>query len=99
MALRIDPEQVETTTLLRLAGDLSSARVLEVGCGDGRLTWRYARHALRVLAIDPDRDAIAVARDDLPEDLRGRVELRATGLEELDIRDGSVDVTILAWSL
>ncbi len=99
MALRIDPEERETTTLLRLAGDLSEADVLEVGCGDGRLTWRYARHAKRVLAIDPDRNAIAVARDDLPPELRERVELRATGLEELFVRDGRFDIAILAWSL
>ena len=33
--------------------DLGGAEVLEIGCGDGRLTWRYAERAAYVTAIEP----------------------------------------------
>jgi len=39
MAWRIDPEGVETRALARLA-PVDGLRVLELGCGDGRLTFR-----------------------------------------------------------
>ena len=41
---------------------LRRKRVLEVGCGDGRLTLQYAAAASSVLAIDPDPPSIDEAR-------------------------------------
>jgi hypothetical protein len=41
MTIRVDPEQNETSALCGFA-DLDGCRVLDVGCGDGRLTWLYA---------------------------------------------------------
>ncbi len=99
MSVRIDPEGREIAALQALTGPLAEKRVLEIGCGDGRLTWRYASQAASVLAIDPDRTAIAVAREDLPAALRTRVELRATGIEELYVPGRRFDVAILAWAL
>ncbi len=99
MPVRIDPEGHEIAALRALAGPLAGKRVLEIGCGDGRLTWRYAADAAGVLAIDPDRDAIAVAREDLPPSLVSRVELRATGIEELYARASSFDLAIFSWAL
>jgi len=40
---------------------LRHKRVLEVGCGDGRLTFQYASRASSVLAIDPDRPGLEEA--------------------------------------
>ena len=37
----IDPEGAELAALGKLV-DFAGLHVLEVGCGDGRLTWRYA---------------------------------------------------------
>jgi 2-polyprenyl-3-methyl-5-hydroxy-6-metoxy-1,4-benzoquinol methylase len=51
MAIRLDPENNETRALFDLA-DFAGQRVLEIGCGDGRLTWRYAGRAAPVTAID-----------------------------------------------
>lgn len=46
--------------------DLSGKEVLEVGCGTGRITRDLARHASRVVAVDPDGAALAKARAAVP---------------------------------
>lgn len=97
--IRIDPEERETHALAALGGDLTNARVLEIGCGNGRLTWRYAPRARAVLAIDPDQAAIEEARTACADSLRGRVELACEGIGDLACPPSSFDVAILAWSL
>lgn len=93
-----DPEGAETDALARLV-DFSGLRVLEVGCGEGRLTRRYAAAASSVLGIDPDEGRIALARAELPPQLADRVGFRVLGATELDEPPGSFDVAFLAWSL
>jgi cyclopropane fatty-acyl-phospholipid synthase-like methyltransferase len=44
MKIRIDPENNELRALIKIA-DFKEKHVLEIGCGDGRLTWRYAEEA------------------------------------------------------
>jgi 16S rRNA A1518/A1519 N6-dimethyltransferase RsmA/KsgA/DIM1 with predicted DNA glycosylase/AP lyase activity len=94
MAIVEDPEEHELAALRAVAASFASRRVLEIGCGDGRLTRRYAREAASVVAIDPDADAIAELRRELPG-----VDARAIGVEGLSIPDRSVDVVLFAWSL
>ena len=94
MAIIEDPEDHEIAALEAVAASFASRRVLEVGCGDGRLTKRYAHDAASVVAIDPDADAIAELTLALP-----RVDARAIGVEELDLPEHSVDVVLFAWSL
>ena len=65
MAWRSDPEGAETDALARLA-PVDGLRVLELGCGDGRLTLRYADSAASVLAVDPDADD-ATLHENQPE--------------------------------
>src|SRR5947208_11269804 len=72
MAWRIDPEGVETAALAK-AAPVNGLRVLELGCGDGRLTFRYAEAAASVLAVDPDAERITEARASLPSQLAERV--------------------------
>jgi len=48
-----DPEEVEIRILHEYA-DLAGTRVLEIGCGEGRLVWRYAATARQVGGLDPD---------------------------------------------
>src|SRR5262245_59905604 len=45
IAITIEHEGSEIDALLSLAPALTGARVLEIGCGDGRLTRRYASRA------------------------------------------------------
>jgi SAM-dependent methyltransferase len=61
MPVRVDPEATETRVLREFTGSLAGRRVLEVGCGYGRLTWRYAEHAGYIFAFDPDPVRVARA--------------------------------------
>ena len=101
MSVTFDPERNEIDSLLEFAGDLEGKRVFEIGAGDGRLTWRYAANAGEVVGIDPDPDRIALAQKDIPKDLRDRVAMLATTLEEYQ-NDGQAslfDVALMSWAL
>jgi 2-polyprenyl-3-methyl-5-hydroxy-6-metoxy-1,4-benzoquinol methylase len=100
MTVRVDPENNETRALLDLV-DFTGQRVLEVGCGDGRLTWRYAGQAKRVTAIDPFADAITRAKENIPNKLKDRVDFRHIAFEKFaaESKPSTFDRVILAWSL
>ena len=93
MSIEEDPEGDEIAALGALVS-FASARVLEIGCGDGRLTRRYARFAASVMAIDPDADAVAHLARELPA-----VDARVIGIDRLILPPGSVDIVLFAWSL
>jgi 2-polyprenyl-3-methyl-5-hydroxy-6-metoxy-1,4-benzoquinol methylase len=94
VAIREDPEEHELRALAALMPPLAGLHVLEIGCGDGRLTRRYARDAASVLAIDRDRAAIGRLAGQLPN-----VDARAVGIEDLVAPAQSADVVIFAWAL
>jgi 2-polyprenyl-3-methyl-5-hydroxy-6-metoxy-1,4-benzoquinol methylase len=99
VAIRTDPEGNETQALFDLVA-LEGREVLEIGCGDGRLTWRYAERAAHVTAIEPFADSIARAEERLRE-ASLPVEFRNASFE--DFAAGSdpdvFDVALLSWSL
>ena len=99
MTVRVDPENNETRALLNLV-DFTGKHVLEIGCGDGRLTWRYADLAEHVVAIDPKADAIRRAKENLPEELKGRVEFHQFTFEDFSATSNpaTFDSIIFSWS-
>lgn len=98
MALRIDPEKNEVRALQRVT-DWRGKRVLEVGCGNGRLTLRLARLGVVVEAIDPDRKTVASARKNLPAGLAQRVHYAVGDAGNLRYPDGSFDLVVFSWVL
>jgi ubiquinone/menaquinone biosynthesis C-methylase UbiE len=97
MSSQRDPEGVEPQWLDDFA-DLKQARVLEIGCGDGRLTWRYAESANRVTGIDPDAERLQTALEALPSTLTHVTFVQAHA-EDLPFRRETFDIGLLAWSL
>ena len=89
-----DPEQMEPRYLYDY-GDLGGRRVLEIGCGEGRLTWRYAATAGQVVAIDPDGNRLVMAL----QDLLNKVLLVRGDAEALPFVGASFERIILSWSL
>ena len=100
MTIKVDPENNETRAMFDLA-DFNDQRVLEIGCGDGRLTWRYADKTKHVIAIDAFADGIRRAKENMPDELKGRVEFHHIAFEDFAARSepSTFDRVILSWSL
>lgn len=98
VARTVDPEGEHLASLRRLA-DFRGQRVLEMGCGDGRLTVGLAGEAASVLAFDPDADLVAAARRSLPTDVADRVRYRVAAAQELEIEPQAFDLVVFSWSL
>jgi len=98
MARVLDPEGTHLAALRRLQ-DFTGARVLEVGCGDGRLTCGIAEHAASLLAFDPDEAAVASARAALPDGLAGRVTYRVASATDIEVAPASFDILLFSWTL
>lgn len=94
MAIDEDPEGNEVVALRAVVPSFTGLHVVEIGCGDGRLTRRYARDAAAVIAIDPDAEAVAELAGELPH-----VDARAISFDRLVLPPQSVDVVLFAWSL
>ena len=97
MAWRIDPEGVEARALSEIA-PVDGLRILELGCGDGRLTFQFADSAKSVLAVDPDVERIASARSALRTDLAEKVRFVVAGAE-VEAPRREYDLALFSWSL
>jgi len=98
MTVQKDPEGTEKKILLQFA-DFNQRKILEIGCGDGRLTWKYAKTAERVLGIDLDAPALQIASIETPTDLRPKVNFIRSDSIKLPLRSNFFDTALLAWSL
>jgi ubiquinone/menaquinone biosynthesis C-methylase UbiE len=98
MTLQQDPQRNETKYLHQFV-DFTGKRVLEVGCGEGRLTWQYAKGTQLTLGIDPDRNALRIATVDRPFDLENKVHFSCAGSQYLPFSKETFDLAVLAWSL
>ena len=100
MMVRLDPESNETSALFEMA-DFEAKNVLEIGCGDGRLTWLYADRAAHITAIEPFAESIAQAKEDLPAELKGHVDFQNIAFEDFAAgsESSAFDIVMLSWSL
>ena len=98
MSRVLDPEGAHLAALRRL-GSFRGQRILELGCGDGRLTLPIAADAAAVLAFDPDAEAIECARRSLPAELANRVTYQVATGTEIEVEPTSFDLAVFSWSL
>jgi SAM-dependent methyltransferase len=81
----VDEGILEILDRLAVEAELRGRRVLDIGCGTGRLSVLLAeRHGAKVWGVDPSREMLAVARAKAPRGLG----LRAGRAEDLPFRDG-----------
>jgi ubiquinone/menaquinone biosynthesis C-methylase UbiE len=101
VSVRKDPEGNEIKALLQHTGDLAGKRVLEIGGGYGRLTWRFAGSAGEVVTIDPNPDKIARGKREMPAELKDRVTMLEFTLEEYQNSRPAMpfDVALMSWAL
>ena len=94
-----DPEKNEIKALFDLYDDWAGKSVLEIGSGNGRLTWRYADKVARVLALEPSEETHALAVKDRPNGMK-HVELLNLGFDEFARKNKErFDLALLSWSL
>jgi ubiquinone/menaquinone biosynthesis C-methylase UbiE len=79
--------------------DLKGRRILEVGCGDGRLTRQFAHLASSVVAIEPDAARIALARRLAASEGISNVSFRVGSAERVRLSGDPFDVALFSWSL
>ena len=72
--------------------------MVELGCGEGRLTVPIAQEAALVVAFDPDAEAVAQARRSLPDELAERVTYRVASGTEVEL-EPDFDLALFSWSL
>ena len=100
-----DPEGVEIEFLKR-TGVIHGRKVVEIGCGNGRLIWRYANLAASVVGVDPDSERLAEALTTRPDKVpktSATVEtwsaFAQAEAESLPFPDEAFECAIFAWSL
>jgi ubiquinone/menaquinone biosynthesis C-methylase UbiE len=98
MGTDIDPAGVEPGAILQ-AVDFRDARVLEVGAGNGRLTFRYADEPRSVVGIDPKEADILSAAKVPRAGLRGQARFLCAGATALPFSAEAFDIVLLASSL
>ena len=91
--MELDKENVEIRNILKCA-NFRNKKILEVGCGDGRITLHISRLSKNITAIDPDVESIRVAR----KEVKGVNFLVGSG-ENLEFADNSFDIVLFTMSL
>jgi ubiquinone/menaquinone biosynthesis C-methylase UbiE len=94
----LDPEGNEIRVLNSLSR-LKGRNVLEIGAGNGRLTWRYADRVASVVALEPDEGRVARAKAATTTALRDRVDFRHADVAAVNLPDAAFDVVLFSWSI
>lgn len=98
MDVAIDPDGLETKAIHSLV-DFRGKTVVEVGSGDGRMTWRFAEHAASVLAFDPQEHFVRRAISATPDRLRSTVRFVVADATTYRYPRDAFDVAVLSRSL
>jgi ubiquinone/menaquinone biosynthesis C-methylase UbiE len=98
MATEVDPVGIEPLAVLQSA-DFRNARVLEVGAGDGRLTFRYATEPRSVVGIDTKEPEIRSTGKESRAGVRGQVRFLCASGNALPFSAQTFEIVLLASSL
>jgi len=74
--------------------ELQNQKVLEIGCGEGRISAMLANKTQQLIAIDPDEQSIEKAKSEFPE-----IDFRIGSGERLPFEDTSLPVILFTFSL
>jgi len=93
-------DALETALVVEMSGGVRDKRVLDVGCGDGRLAARFAASGADVTGIDTSASMIAAAREGAAS-IGLRARFCRGSAEALPFPDGAFDlvaaITVLCF--
>jgi ubiquinone/menaquinone biosynthesis C-methylase UbiE len=98
MHRQTEPNNIELEKIYKYV-DFNEKKVLEIGCGDGRLTYQFAEKAKKVLAIDPNSEIIDFAKENLPDNLVSKVDFQSRPGENLSFISDPFDIAFFSYSL
>lgn len=93
MAMYIDNPELTLETLLQFV-KLNDREVLEIGCGDGRITADLAGKSRRLAAVEPEMESLKVAKKNIVD-----ADFFSSSGENLPFTDKSFDVVLFTLSL
>ncbi len=93
-----DPEEREIKHIRQLGG-LEGRRVLELGCGEGRMTWRYSTLPKTITGIDPDFASLVKAMHTRPVSFVDQITFVQAKAERLPFPTESFEAAVFSWSL
>jgi len=91
--VKTDSDQRIAEKILEVA-DLEGKEILEIGCGNGRITSFMLGKPKKIIAVDPDRKSIEEARERL-----AGADFRIGSGEKLEFSEESFDLVIFTLSL
>jgi len=94
---RRDPENAEHR-FLQSYFPQSEGRVLDIGCGDGRLTWSLAGNARHVVGTDLKMQELRMAQKALMETDSKKLCFAAAQGESLPFTKETFSQAIFSWS-
>lgn len=94
----VNPSKLELEAISDLI-DFKKLRVLEIGAGDGRLSYAFADRARSWLATDPDPDELRLAAADERRPQTRKLRLTQADGRRLPFADDSFDIAFFTWSL
>jgi ubiquinone/menaquinone biosynthesis C-methylase UbiE len=95
---RRDPENTEHRFLQRYFPQ-SEGRVLDIGCGDGRLTWSLASTTRHIVGTDFEMQELRIAQKALKEADSKKMCFAAAQGESLPFTKETFNQAIFSWSL
>lgn len=81
--------QAEICKAITENSNIRNKRILEVGCGSGRITSHLVKHTLNITAIDPCTASIRSAQNSYPQ-----IEFLVGSGEKTEFKDSTFDAVI-----
>ncbi|MCE7734379.1 MAG: class I SAM-dependent methyltransferase [Candidatus Heimdallarchaeota archaeon] len=79
--------------------DFKGKHVLEIGCGDGRMSFQVAQHTESLIGIDPDHEEIKLAQENMENLNVVSATFHVGSLEEMNFDDNEFDIVLFSLSL
>ena len=93
MSRSIDPENTEIDALTAVA-NFNGAKVLDIGCGEGRLCEGLVSRTVLTAAFDLNPVSLAAARKSHPD-----ICYVAASATQIPFRSNYFDIALFGWSL